>query len=123
MPVPRPSSTSDPRPPDAERRDPLAGYRALERHCARMLEAARRDDWPGLERLGRESHAMIAATREHANETLDAPQRTEKFRLLRSIVRIDAQIRRLHEPWTRTIDRMLSAPPRREDETGPGSAG
>lgn len=123
MPVPRPGNTSTSRTPDTAPPDPLAGYRALERLCARMLEAARREDWIGLERLGRESNALIAATRARADESLDAPQRAEKFRLLRSIVRTDAQIRRLSEPWSGTIDRMLSAPARRADETGPGSTG
>jgi hypothetical protein len=123
MAVPDPSGTPPTHPPETGRADPLAAYRALERHCLRMLEAARHGDWSGVERLGRESRTLVAAARRRPDEPLDAPRRREKFRLLRSIVRIDAQVRHLSEPWSRTIDRMLSAPASPADEPGSGSTG
>ncbi|MCL4747845.1 MAG: flagellar protein FliT [Burkholderiaceae bacterium] len=92
------------------RSDPLARYRALHGHCERMLDAARSEDWASLRRLGRESAAMVAKLH-RAGCAIDDATRREKFRLLRSIVEIDAQIRHLSEPWTRTIDALLD--PRR----------
>lgn len=95
-----------PRPGAAE---PLAAYRALERHCARILQAARDDDWDRVERLRRRSLQMIARLREQAAAPLESEQRREKFRLLREIARIDAEVRHLAQPWTRTIDQMFPA--------------
>jgi flagellar protein FliT len=89
--------------------DALARYRALERHCEEILDAARRDDWRVVEQLGRRSEALIERLRETAGEPMDDAARREKFGLLRSIVRIDAQIRHLAQPWTRVVDRMLVA--------------
>ena len=89
--------------------DVLARYRALERHCKKILDAARRDDWRVVEKLGRQSDALIEGLRETAGEPMDDATRREKFGLLRSIVRIDAQIRHLSQPWTRMVDRMLVA--------------
>ena len=90
--------------------DVLWRYRALAKHCAQMLEAARRDDRHAVETLGRETQRLIAALREQSPQPLDPSSRREKFRLLREIVLIDAQIRNLSQPWTRRIDRMLSNP-------------
>ncbi len=92
------------------RTDPLARYRALHGHCERMLDAARSADWARLRRLGDESAAMVAKLH-RAGCAVDDSARHEKFRILRSIVEIDAQIRHLSQPWTRTIDGMLD--PRR----------
>ena len=101
-------------------RDPLARYRALERHCAQILEAAHRDDWRRVERLGRRSKQLIAGLREAAPQKMDDLTRREKFRLLRSIVRIDAQIRHLAQPWTRLVDRMLTSASPNTPERRPG---
>ena len=92
------------------RTDPLARYRALHGHCERMLDAARNEDWASLRRLGRESAAMVAKLH-RAGCAIDESARHEKFRILRSIVEIDAQIRHISQPWTRTIDGLLD--PRR----------
>lgn len=90
------------------RADPLARYRALQGHCERMLEAARSEDWEGLQQLGQESKLLVAKLHRTAC-TIDENARREKFRILRSIVEIDAQIRHISQPWTRTIDSLLDA--------------
>ena len=89
--------------------DPLSRYRALEHHCEKILAAAKRDDWDHVDELGRDTQRLIGGLREAATAPVDASLRSEKFRLLRNIVLIDAQIRHLSQPWTRTVDRMLSA--------------
>lgn len=89
-------------------KDQLSRYRALERHCETILAAAKRDDWDHVDELGRKTQGLIGALREAATTPVDASLRTEKFRLLRNIVLIDAQIRHLSQPWTRNVDRMLS---------------
>ena len=88
--------------------DQLSRYRAMERHCESILDAARRDDWDRVQELGRDTPRLIGALREAAATPVDASVRSEKFRLLRNIVLIDAQIRHLSQPWTRTVDRMLA---------------
>lgn len=90
------------------RTDPLARYRALHGHCERMLEAARNEDWDRLQELGRESSAL-AATLHRGGCGSDDALRREKFRILRSIVEIDAQIRHLSQPCARMIDGMLGS--------------
>ncbi len=94
---------------DHDTAETLARYRALEQHCAQILEAAHVDDWPRVRRLGRRSKALIASLPAPAAQPMDEASRREKFRLLRSIVRIDAQIRHLAQPWTLRVDRMLAA--------------
>ena len=73
-----------------------------------MLEAARSEDWEGLQQLGQESKLLVAKLHRTAC-TIDENARREKFRILRSIVEIDAQIRHISQPWTRTIDSLLDA--------------
>lgn len=90
------------------RTDPLARYRALHGHCEQMLEAARNEDWARLQALGRESGAL-AATLHRGGCGADDALRREKFRILRSIVEIDAQIRHLSQPWARAIDGLLGS--------------
>lgn len=90
------------------RTGPLAQYRALERHCARILQAARAGDWERVDRLRRRSLQMVGKLREQPPAPLEPAERSEKFRLLRSIAQIDAQVRHLTQPWTRTIDEMLA---------------
>ncbi len=86
----------------------LARYRIVERQCERMLEAARDDDWNDVGVIAGELQALIAAIRVEASATeLAARERSEKFRILRNIVRLDAQIRHLANPWQRSLDTML----------------
>jgi hypothetical protein len=73
-----------------------------------MLEAARSEDWEGLQLLGQESRVLVAKLH-RTGCAIDENARREKFRILRSIVEIDAQIRHISQPWTRTIDGLLDA--------------
>ena len=87
---------------------PLKSYSEIEGVCRRMLDAARRDDWDEVASLEKSSRDLIAAARRDASERLSPLEQREKFRILSSIVRIDAELRHLAQPWQRGIDRMLS---------------
>ncbi len=87
---------------------PLKTYVEIEGICRRMLDAAQRDDWDEVASLEKASRDLIAAARRDACERLSPQERREKFRILSSIVRIDAELRHLAQPWQRGIDRMLS---------------
>ena len=89
--------------------DPLQAYSALERLCQRMLDAARDDDWDQVGRVELDARRMIDALRRASAPCgLDGAQRKEKFRILRRIVLIDAQLRHLEQPWQRNLDALLT---------------
>lgn len=93
--------------------DPLAGYQALAARCERMLEAARRGAWPEVADLQAGSDGLIGELREHAAcLRLDPMSDRRKFRILRDILLLDAQIRRLADPRQQRLERLLrsSAP-------------
>jgi flagellar protein FliT len=93
----------------ADRRDQLGAYRALERACQEMLDAARTGDWDEVARIEDSSRALIDAIRARGTPApLPRETRREKFALLRRIVQLDAEIRHLAHPWQRDLDRMLS---------------
>jgi flagellar protein FliT len=75
-------------------------YKAIEDTSARMLDAARAADWALVAGFEGRCSAQIRALRQDARgESLNAAQRQEKTRILQRILRIDAQIRYLTEPW------------------------
>jgi len=87
-------------------------YSALERVCKRMLVAARRDDWDEVRSIEGEVREHVAGLRaEPAAGLLDVDERREKFRILRNIVLIDAQLRHIAQPWQRHLDMLLAPSP------------
>lgn len=75
-------------------------YRAIEESSQRMLEAARARDMDAVVRLEGVCAVLIEQLRERAQrEELSAEQRSEKARIMQRILRNDAQIRELTEPW------------------------
>lgn len=94
------------------RSEALARYDALAGDCARMLEAARRGDWPQVADVEAGTRRLIADIRSRAaGVPLDAPARRRKFRILRDILLIDAQIRQLADPGARRLDALLERAP------------
>ena len=88
--------------------DPLAGYQALASRCERMLDAARRGAWPEVADLQAGSDGLIGDLRERAAcVRLDPMADRRKFRILRDILLIDAQIRRLADPRQQRLERLL----------------
>lgn len=75
-------------------------YRALESASARMLEAAQNDDWDRVVELETVCTVLIERLREQDDAVqLGAAERAEKHRIMLAILRHDAQIRALAEPW------------------------
>jgi flagellar protein FliT len=75
-------------------------YKAIEDSSAKMLEAARAEDWDGVVRFEGACAVLIEQLRQRARlEELDDASRIEKSRIMRRILSNDAQIRYLAEPW------------------------
>jgi flagellar protein FliT len=90
----------------------LARYDALAGDCERMLEAARRGDWPEVAEIEAGTRGLIGDIRVRAaGVPLDAPGKRRKFRILRDILLIDAQIRHLADPRAARLDALLDRVP------------
>lgn len=75
-------------------------YRAIEASSARMLEAAKAADWDAMVGCEEACAVLIEQLRDGARrETLDAAMRAEKTRIMLRILRNDAEVRSLLEPW------------------------
>lgn len=83
-------------------------YRAIEDTSAKMLEAARDKDWEGVVRYEGACAVLIEQLRFKSQEQLLLPeQRREKARIMQRILRNDAQIRTLAEPWLAQVEHMF----------------
>lgn len=75
-------------------------YRAIEDSSAKMLDAAKVEDWDGVVRFEGACAVLIEQLRECAcSVQLQSEQRAEKTRIMQRILNNDAQIRYLAEPW------------------------
>lgn len=75
-------------------------YKAIEDSSARMLDAARSEDWEQVARFEGVCAVLIEQLRARAHsEELMPEQRVEKTRIMQRILNNDAQIRYLAEPW------------------------
>jgi len=80
-------------------------YRAIEDSSQKMLEAAKTEDWDEVVRLEGACAVLIEQLRyKSRSEELLPEQRTEKTRIMQRILRNDAQIRYLAEPWLEQLD-------------------
>jgi len=75
-------------------------YKAIEDSSAKMLAAAKAEDWDQVVRIEGACAALIEQLRARAHtEQLAPEQRVEKTRIMQRILNNDAQIRYLAEPW------------------------
>ena len=75
-------------------------YKAIENSSAKMLDAAKTEDWEQVVRFEGACAVLIEQLRERAaSEQLHPEQRAEKTRIMQRILNNDAQIRYLAEPW------------------------
>lgn len=87
-------------------------YRAIEDSSARMLEAARLKDWDEVVRCEGACAVLIEQLRYQAQQQeLEPAQRKEKTRIMQRILRNDAQIRILAEPWMAQFEHMFEGQP------------
>ena len=83
-------------------------YKAIEDSSAKMLEAAKQEDWDGVVRFESACAVLIEQLRYRARQEELAPEdRLEKSRIMRRILHNDAQIRYLTEPWLAHLELQL----------------
>ncbi len=85
-------------------------YKAIEAASEQMLAAARMEDWDGVVRCESACAVLIEQLRFKAN-TLELPRtdRAEKTRVMQRILRNDAEIRVLAEPWIAELDHLFES--------------
>ena len=83
-------------------------YKAIEESSAKMLAAAKAEDWDGVMRFEGACAVLIEQLRQRArSEELDAESRAEKTRIMQRILDNDAQIRYLAEPWLANFEQRV----------------
>ena len=87
-------------------------YKAIEDSSAKMLEAAKAEDWDGVMRFEGTCAVLIEQLRARArSEELDAQSRAEKSKIMLRILNNDAQIRYLAEPWLAHFEQKMDGQP------------
>ncbi|SDM66924.1 flagellar protein FliT [Oryzisolibacter propanilivorax] len=87
-------------------------YKAIEQSSARMLEAARLKDWDEVVRCESACAVLIEQLRFQSGQQELAPEhRKEKARIMQRILRNDAQIRVLAEPWMAQFEHLFEGQP------------
>lgn len=88
-------------------------YKAIEDSSERMLQAARINDLDSLVRYQGVCTVLIEQLRFQARQQQLRPEeRSEKARIMQRILRNDAEIRQLTEPWLTELDAMMDSGPR-----------
>ena len=86
-------------------------YKAIEDSSARMLEAAKAEDWDEIMRFEGVCAVLIEQLRHRSqSEQLDEVARREKSRIMLRILNNDAQIRFLAEPWLQHLESRCEQP-------------
>jgi flagellar protein FliT len=79
-------------------------YKAIEEASRHMLEAAQRQDWDAVVRCEGTCAVLIEQLRFRGkSEELPRADRAEKTRIMQRILRNDAEIRVLAEPWLNDV--------------------
>lgn len=87
-------------------------YREVESVALEMLEAGRAGDWTRVGALEITIRTLAdGITRAGGPDALDAEQRRERLRILRRLVLLDGDLRRLADPVNGWLDTMLEARP------------
>jgi flagellar protein FliT len=83
-------------------------YKAIERTSQQMLAAAHAEDWDQVVRLEGACAVLIAQLRYKSRDTDLAPdERKEKVQIMQRILRTDAEIRCLAEPWLSDLAQLF----------------
>jgi flagellar protein FliT len=83
-------------------------YKAIEAASLQMLDSARREDWDGVVRCEGACAVLIEQLRFRAQSTeLPREDRAEKTRVMHRILRNDAEIRILAEPWLTQFEQLF----------------
>jgi flagellar protein FliT len=83
-------------------------YKAIENASQKMLEAAQTEDWDQVVRLESTCAVLIAQLRNKSRTRhLEPAERREKVHIMQRILRTDAEIRNLAEPWLSDLSQMF----------------
>ena len=86
----------------------LAYYEALETASQDMVRAARDRDWSRVAQIRTHAGRVIAQLRIRLeDDALDRHDTRRKLRIMQRIVRHDAELRFLAQPWLRGLDALL----------------
>jgi flagellar protein FliT len=89
-------------------------YQQMNALSARMVEAARANDWDQLIDLERNVAALRdTLMAEDGNEALAPDEVEQKRRLIQNILQDDAEVRRHTEPWMEHVRRFLGGDTRK----------
>jgi flagellar protein FliT len=87
-------------------------YKAIEDSSFKMLKAAQKEDWDEVVRFEGACAVLIEQLRHQSQaDQLTPENRTEKARIMQRILRNDAQIRCLTEPWIQQFEQILERKP------------
>ncbi len=87
-------------------------YKAIEDSSARMLQAARLENWDEVVRCEGACAVLIEQLRfQSQQQELTPEHRKEKARIMQRILRNDAQIRVLAEPWVAQFEHLFEGQP------------
>ena len=97
-------------PVSAARRDPLSYYESVAAASGRMLRAAQDSDWDALIEHEKVCAGLIEALRAaDAERDLSGDALLRKAAIIRQVLAEDAEIRRLTQPWLRSLEELLRA--------------
>jgi flagellar protein FliT len=83
-------------------------YKAIENASQQMLVAAQMENWDQVVQLESTCAVLIEQLRGKArNNKLSSEERREKLRIMQRILRTDAEIRLLAEPWLSDIELLV----------------
>ncbi len=96
---------------DTQSQGLLSFYEAIEHASQDMLDAARAGDWDTVVRLEGACAVLIAQLKHAASVSpLPAEEIALKGRIMQRILRHDAEIRNLAEPWINDLGRINGHP-------------
>lgn len=83
-------------------------YKAIESASQQMLVAAQMENWDQVVQLESTCAVLIEQLRNKARTNkLSSEERREKLRIMQRILRTDAEIRLLAEPWLSDIETLV----------------
>ncbi len=85
-------------------------YKAIDHASQKMLEAAQTENWDQVVHLEGACAVLIAQLRHQSrSDHLEPEERKEKSRIMQRILRADAQIRCLAEPWLNDLEQLMDS--------------
>jgi flagellar protein FliT len=87
-------------------------YKAIENASRKMLDAAKAEDWDGVMEMESTCAVLIAQLRSRSRIAKLGPDEfQEKTQIMKRILRTDAEIRNLAEPWLADLAFITEATP------------